>query len=58
MQLNDITELLRQAYMEQKWDSVIECINLLSDYEELQYDSTLDLEEYGDDLDSTGRFLT
>ena len=58
MQLNDITELLRQAYMEQKWDSVIECINLLSDYEELQNDSTLDLEEYGDDLDSTGRFLT
>ena len=44
--------------MEQKWDSVIECINLLSDYEELQNDSTLDLEEYGDDLDSTGRFLT
>tara|TARA_Y100000004_G_scaffold32232_1_gene33765 strand:- start:63 stop:218 length:156 start_codon:yes stop_codon:yes gene_type:complete len=34
MQIKDITELLKQAYMEEQWDSVLECINLLNDYEE------------------------
>ena len=34
MQIKDILELLKQAYMEEKWDSVLECINLLNDYEE------------------------
>ena len=34
MQLKDILELLKQAHMEEQWDSVLECINLLNDYEE------------------------
>ena len=36
MKIKDITELLKQAYMEEKWDSVLECINLLIDFEEVQ----------------------
>ena len=40
MKLKNIIELLRQAYMEQNWDSVLECINLLTDYEEEQSETT------------------
>ena len=50
MELSEIIEELRQAYMEQNWESILESINLLSDYSEnseLQIDI---LEEnYGDD---------
>jgi len=41
MKIKDITELLKQAYMEEKWDSVLECINLLSDLEDLQSEESL-----------------
>ena len=41
MKLKDIVELLKQAYMEEKWDSVLECINLISDLEELNTEESL-----------------
>ena len=41
MKIKDITELLKQAYMEEKWDSVLECINLLGDLEEMQSEESL-----------------
>ena len=50
MQLNDITELLRQAYMDSNWDSVLEAIDILQQEE--------DQEEYGDDQDSIGSYST
>ena len=48
MELSTIIEELRKAYMEQDWDSILECINLLADYN----DNTANIfedETYGDD---------
>ena len=46
MQLKDILELLKQAYMEEQWDSVLECINLLNDYEELKNEEPIISDNY------------
>ena len=50
MELSEILEELRQAYMEQNWESVLECINLLTDYDE-NSTTTIGFQEdaYGDD---------
>ena len=45
-----VVELLRQAYMDSNWDSVLEAIDIL------QQDDTE--EEYGDDQDSIGSYST
>ena len=34
MELGVVIELLKQAYMEQNWEAVLECINLLSNFDE------------------------
>ena len=50
MDLNTITEELRQAYMEQNWESVLECINLLSDFVESNNETSRFQDDvYGDD---------
>jgi len=50
MELSVIIEELRQAYMEQNWESVLECINLLTDYDENSTE-TIGFQDdtYGDD---------
>tara|TARA_Y100000593_G_scaffold22913_1_gene45527 strand:+ start:638 stop:790 length:153 start_codon:yes stop_codon:yes gene_type:complete len=50
MELSVIIEELRQAYMEQNWESILECINLLSDFNENNTESISFQEDtYGDD---------
>ena len=44
-----VVELLRQAYMDSNWDSVLEAIDILQQE---------DTEEYGDDQDSIGSYST
>jgi hypothetical protein len=46
MTINDITELLKQAYMEEQWDSVLECINLLVDFEETHIEDSANQHDF------------
>ena len=51
--MNDIdivVELLKQAYMDNNWNSVLEAIEILQREE--------DQEDYGDDQDSIGSYST
>ena len=49
MDLNTIIEELRQAYMEQDWDSVLESINMLADYNDNNSSDVYEEHKFGDD---------
>ena len=48
-----VVDLLKQAYMDNNWDIVLEAIEILQ-----QEDIEEDQEDYGDDQDSIGSYST
>jgi hypothetical protein len=48
-----VVDLLKQAYMDNSWTTVLEAIDILQ-----REDSEEDQEDYGDDQDSIGSYLT